>query len=355
MATVVGFLKSFNNMRTKPRLRALFPLFSYLLAAAAFFFIAFPQTAAAAGPHGGFSSKTDFCSTCHMMHTGRTATLLPQTTATGTCLSCHSKGTGADTAVNEGALMHPVNPGDPAPTVSPTLLGGGFATVGNKNPVTGKHTLGISANPYGNYSETETYQLECTSCHTPHGGPNYRLLRQRPGDAASDISVPWNGPSTATDNGYTETDFSGGNPAASKEMTRNYKSNIATWCSTCHSRYMTRMDPAPYDAGDAAGSQARYRHAVDVAITKDEPDVINQRVYKLTTDLPLQDLTGNGRTPDDTMTCLSCHRAHGTDATVGGAAALQVAERGSLPAGDNSMMLRLNDRLVCQACHKYSP
>ncbi len=363
----IGFMSSKHEFSTKPGHWALFALCKTLCLSAVSILFLVPQTAAAVGPHGGYSNKTDLCSTCHMVHTAKTKTLLSQSTATGTCLSCHSNGTGSDTAVNAGALMHPVNPGDPAPTVWPTLLGGGFMTVGNANPVTlGKHTLGISSHPHGNNNAGEAYQMECTSCHTPHFGPNYRLLRQRPGDAAGDISVPWNGPSTTattdgngvatttTDNNYTEIDFSAGDPGASKEMTRNYKGNIATWCTTCHERYMTRVDATPFNTGDMIGNVARYRHAVDVPISKDTPDVVNSRVYKLTTDLPLQDLTGNGRTPDDTMTCLSCHRAHGTDATIGGEAVLPVAERGPLPAGEDAMLLRLNDRLVCKACHKVS-
>ncbi len=99
-----------------------------------------------------------------------------------------------------------------------------------------------------------------------------------------------------------------------------------------------RQDPSgTYDAGDGQGSLVRYRHKMNVPIIGGS--------YSLTTTLPLEDPTGDGPSADDELFCLTCHLAHGSPATAAGYAA-NVA-----PAND-SVLLRIDNRGVCQNCHK---
>jgi predicted CXXCH cytochrome family protein len=324
--------------------------------------------AQAVGPHGPFNATTEKCEKCHAMHTAGTPTLLTKKSNMELCESCHSAGIGADTAVMQGALMKPSTPGSKDYVNSGALLGGGFDTVGGTASTTSRHDLSSMAVPPGTADPGAVVQLDCLSCHTPHEGPNYRLLRQRINGRQTDYLVTWNGPLTAPDgtldNSYTEKDMDP-NTSGIQYVSYNYKSGISAWCSGCHSQYMAannsdgtpnvnRGGPGatPYDAGDSEGAQVRYRHTVDVVITGGKPDPINDIAYNLTTDLPLQDLTGNGRSGDDTVLCLTCHRAHGTAAEMNDPA-LQVGNRGSLPSGTDSMLLRQNDRKICKsACHK---
>lgn len=269
------------------------------------------------------------------------------------CESCHSGGIGADTAVMQGAVMKPAEPGGEY-VIAGTLLGGGFEGIGGATNTTSKHNLGEVAAPYGSNDMGATIELTCTSCHTPHEGPNYRLLRRRVGDAAADLSVTWNGPDQVEggteDNKYAEVDMEPAEPGV-QHRTYNYRSGMSAWCSTCHSKYMTRSDDTPYNAGDNAGDKVRYRHAVDVPVMGRNNIYNPATTYDLPTDLPLQDVGGDGRTNEDTITCLTCHKAHGSNATMGTSIDSQASTRGSLPT--DSMLLRLNDRQICQsACHK---
>lgn len=328
-------------------------IFTFILVAVVF--LIKPVEVFGASVHGPFSSTTDKCSSCHRMHDSQGAKLISQTTLTGLCLSCHAKGQSADTDVLDGIYLDAQNAGHGWGVANGTLLGGGFDYVGQSQPVTGRHTIGLAAVPYG--SETgQVFTLGCVDCHTPHQGPNYRLLRQRPGAATSNIAVTWNGPWTDTSQttrggdyaAYTETDFSSSVLGESDpvEYTRNYQSGLSAWCSGCHNVY---VEPASsYDIGDGFGGTVKRRHKVDITLTNTEP-----LTGTPATDLPLNDLTGNGRTNDDTMSCVTCHRAHGTDSDTTAVGAYQAASRGFLPPMTTSMLLRRGNRGVCIDCHGY--
>ncbi len=337
-------------------------IFTFILVIAVF--LVKPAWADASSAHGPFTSSTDKCSGCHRMHDSQGAGLISQPSPTELCLSCHAKGQSADTAVLEGIYLDAQNTGHGWGTTNGTLLGGGFNYVGQTQPVTGKHVLGVTAAAYG----TETGQvltLSCVDCHTPHQGPNYRLLRQRPGGAASNVAVTWNGPWTDASQtagggdyaAYTDYDFSGSEGV--QYYTKNYKSGISEWCAACHTHYLAvstsgstyndYKNNEEYNAGDTYGLESRHRHTVNVVITG-RYDPISGQEYNLTTDLPLADLSADGRTTDDLLVCLSCHRAHGSAAVMSGSASL--ASRGSvLPSGTDSMLLRADDRLMCKQCH----
>lgn len=322
-----------------------------------------PFPAAAQSPHSGFTSTTDKCGGCHRLHNSKTGTLLAIESISEFCYSCHAKGQGADTAVREGAFYG---------AAEGNLLGGGFQYTGQTNPVTGSHHLDVPETAFGGGGAI--FSLTCLSCHTPHESPNYRLLRQQPGGTKTSISVPWNGPwtdETQTAQGgaypaYEERNF--GAASIVSVYTKNYKSGIAAWCSACHTRYFATWTPGDpgtsgvykaddvYNAGDGMGDVSRHRHTINMTITGRV--AINGVEYNLESSLPLEDVTGNGRTSDDLLTCLTCHKSHGSSAQMTGASILE--PRGSLPSGNNGMNLReiqkadgasVGSRAICGECH----
>lgn len=124
-----------------------------------------PTESDSSGPHGGYTTTTNKCATCHSVHSAVSGgiVLLPAATVRGTCETCHD-GTGG-TGVY-GAIEAQLGPG----------------------------------------SVKATHDFECSNCHSPHGNnlvaaftgdrarvttttviTSARLLKKRPGSAAADI------------------------------------------------------------------------------------------------------------------------------------------------------------------------
>ncbi len=315
-------------------------------------------TALAGYPHGSFSENPDGCAVCHRMHTATATNLVKDPNGTAMCNTCHWAGSGADTDVKNGVYLAGGESEHAWGEANGVLLAGGFENVGGSMPKTSQHKLDQVITPPGSDSGG-TVTLKCISCHSPHPDkthPNqYRLLRLRPGEATSDMTVGWNGPWTdetqASSGGdyraYTERDWDSERPGV-QLYSNNYGDGMSQWCTSCHTRYLTREDTDTYDAGDSFGDVKRFRHHADTEIM----DVVNSQngiTYELTTDLPLSDMTGDGRSDDDKLMCLTCHRSHGTATTMTAQASLESAGRGSLPTG--SMLLRRDSRGVCVNCH----
>jgi predicted CXXCH cytochrome family protein len=208
------------------------------------------------GPHGGFNGSTEACASCHRAHSAQSSDgyLLAASDVYTLCTSCHD-GTGAYTNVVDG--FYDTSIGDPGKAAFPGgqgetdygLFGGGFVNTrmltdfGNASnegglatattnagadqntslyswarwnkydnsttaiptgrPVTSTHdvvTTDREGTVWGsgvfgstNVVFSGTTELECTSCHDPHGNagkqgglstgvpyPSYRLLRFQP-------------------------------------------------------------------------------------------------------------------------------------------------------------------------------
>ncbi len=332
-------------------------------------FLGLSGSALAVYPHGSFAATPDACAACHRMHTATSNNLIADPNGSSMCDSCHKSGVGADTDVATGMYVSNGEPDHTWGTGNGTLLGGGFTTVQAASPTTSMHVLDTALTPPGSTSGA-TVKLRCIDCHSPHPDktyPNqYRLLRVKPNNVSTARAVEWNGPWTSAaqtayqadgNRAYTETDFVAGT-AGTQYFTHNYKTGIEDWCVSCHTKYMTRggeFGTDLYNAGDAYGTSApkgRFRHGVGVPLKSGNPDQANSITYDLVTDLPLEDVDASA-TRDyttDLLTCLSCHRAHGTDATMSGEAVLPT--RGTvLPSGTDSLLLRQNDRVMCVNCH----
>jgi predicted CXXCH cytochrome family protein len=221
--------------------------------------------------------------------------------------------------------------------------------------------------------------LECGSCHDPHGNGNYRILRPIPNDAATKAStgvaavvvLPVNIPDEVADGSghkvYTTTNYwnvndrrvpltTGGTlpinsaPAVMDNTTvpptvvtpavvgttDGFITNIAQWCTTCHTRYLAASGSyntpnKGYVAavGTTAGSNATtgptdatftYRHRSDSVGESEKPN------------------------------CIQCHVSHGSNVDTTASVGVSSPDGGVVPASD-SRLLRVNNRGTCEMCH----
>jgi predicted CXXCH cytochrome family protein len=333
------------------------------------------------------------CASCHRAHTAKAEFLLKDAQP-ALCYSCHG-GPGASLDVVDG--VNNDNGG--------ALRGGGFEyalingagatkTISLADPVTGKSTKTATA-PAGTVEAPVTSRhqidgtttgtmwgngaisasvnpgkagvtLECGSCHDPHGNGNYRILRPVPNDAATSavaatattpavaavVVAPVNIPDAITKT-YTTTDYwlvadrsvptVAGGVAPIAGQTDGYITNVAAWCTTCHTRYMASSGSYKTNSGDALFT---YKHRSD-SIDKDGVSRPN---------------------------CIQCHVSHGTSATMISRAASFTAPDGLVPtpqglgatvnagtppvptlvggtAIGTSRLLRVDNRGVCVMCH----
>jgi predicted CXXCH cytochrome family protein len=220
--------------------------------------------------HGNFQNNTNSCANCHSTHNGSNATLLKfQNSEPDMCLSCHDgtmgfynvlKGSGAGTfnTTHESASMHNVGTG-----------------------------VKIGSAP-GAYSNTSTGELECSSCHNPHGSVNDRLLTESvlngtlyaglakgtkainleltPDPAFAEIN------NSSTNSGLVITTSIG--PKNDSD-----KSNYNKLCAACHDDYLnssgTPNRTGHYSHTTNSASQGRncaachYAHGTDITVLKD--------------------------------------------------------------------------------------
>ncbi|MFV1857975.1 MAG: cytochrome c3 family protein [Anaerolineales bacterium] len=291
-----------------------------LMLAAAFAMLAAGTAEADGGPHeGDFTSTTDACAGCHRVHRGQAPDLLTETSQQALCYSCHgTAATGADTNVEDG-VYELRGSGGIYGSVGDGLRGGGFAAalmdpgmtgIGSAL-VTSKHDVGASGTIWGNGAidsgpGTAVATLECGSCHNPHGisgGDNYRILRPRPKNsgAGADVNVPDEGTKNYTityqASGYRDTSYLAA-------------ADISSWCSQCHTRYLSN------DTGDSGDAIFAYRHRTD------------------------------------NKSCLNCHVAHGTSATMATFSGAVEWPDGTAGGGNSdSRLLSVNNRGTCVQCH----
>jgi predicted CXXCH cytochrome family protein len=307
--------------------------------------------------------QTDRCASCHRAHTsqGQMNLVNPQPQL---CLTCHgTDGTGASTDVEDGigyvgADGTPDATRDGASTVG-ALRGGGFkfALIGSANPtketyqynpttlrarnqkipvlaagqdVTSIHDVygaeGAKYTAWGNgvngSGAGSSIALECGSCHDPHGNGNYRILKAIPdaSGATTGVAIPDQPQKVYVTSDYWQTGATGV-PLVAGGVTApdGFIQNIASWCTTCHTRYLAPSQSYKTDSGDPI---FKYRHRSD-------------NVSKV----------GGAN-------CITCHVAHGSNADMGGTYSSQVKlpDGTDAPAGD-SRLLRVDNRGICLMCH----
>jgi predicted CXXCH cytochrome family protein len=331
--------------------------------------VAVPLVSANAGPHGNYSAITDACAGCHRAHTAPARPLLVEDEP-ALCLSCHgAAATAANTNVEDGLYSNRSgvaglgNYGDP-------LHGGGFvrwqsyySDTATLVTTTSKHagaftggntavgswglltTTGSITGTAGVQGASINGGFACSSCHNPHGNTNWRMLNTNINGmtvtvmASSGISgsPPITSPVSAP---YTG-------------LNHNYGSGIASFCEACHPAYhSTRYDDVlNKHAGERESTRATTQATYATMQFTGYQGYGDTRPYPL----PPADTNGDGNVRG--LTCLTCHTAHGTSASMTGFAALVpnspqgLSYPGHSPTGD-SALLRLPNRGVCEVCHR---
>jgi predicted CXXCH cytochrome family protein len=362
------------------------------------------------------------------------------TSMTDFCYACHGDGVpGAATDVESG-YFNGANSSITNSKPGAALNGGGFVRVGGLagaggTTVMSSHNVsGLTAQPLVRWGYVPgsgsglapMAAFTCSDCHDPHGSSNYRLLK----DVVNGVTVggyvgtnntpdPW---VISNEQGYPQGGFKKG--AAGVADIANYRPNYTSpqyahnavttkstsaWCAACHTVYAQSDSNYNYGTtlGAASGSSVLYhRHPIDVSLSVGISPNAGDRslITQLVDDpgLPLEmgygqtNLAGfsysnpNGKIWDyrGNVSCLTCHVAHGSAATMSGWAATALGVTGvpntvsgttnplldgtkfahSTPAthvyasngsteasGTNptfdSALLRYNNRGVCERCH----
>jgi predicted CXXCH cytochrome family protein len=340
------------------------------------FLAAFP-VAADGGPHSlannsGASGLNGDCAACHRAHTAQAADLL-KSTMPGLCLTCHD-GSGATTDVVDGIQYVPTGSNTfQQGTVLGALRGGGFsyALINSSNParlsyastsngVTSVRNVGyvgvlatdegekttsthggtgtVWGNGAVNSGAGVTVDLECASCHNPHGNGQYRILQTTPGS-------DW----TATVPAFADTNTAG----------------VQVQDTTTTGTHNYTVKPAT-DGANANGSAANVVTADSGDYWRYHWDPTGTKLWSATTSAPPIDPMNagwNGTSPTNaaasggvalanstglmTAWCVQCHTRY-SGLTVNGVA----SSLGDNSGGDELFMYKHGTtRIGCEQCH----
>ena len=399
------------------------------------------------GPHGGYVNDTDSCAGCHRAHTSFSVITWTDSTSAPTthtallvgsastmvqfCEACHGDtAPGASTNVVSGVFDSGPSgangigigansgrngaaaggyPGDPATpaggavvkyqtssTFNAPLNGGGFArmpdpyqwetnaTVSYAQATSAHNMNGAQVLWGAGNAATTTYNLDCSSCHDPHGTSNYRLLKAsvnsktvggyksdgvtpdafifsnetgypRPGIDPDNMVGGWMKRQKGADQmaaykpNYTETTDT---PLVHTDATGN--KSMSVWCAACHTEYNQRTSAYDYqqyepNGGDStspnyvngstdghtgATALTRHRHPVDVTLangvgaTRTLTEEVASGKGANMDWIPLEHNVNTAQTSLDKqwIGCLTCHRAHGSSVAMTGYAAAHLAK-----------------------------
>lgn len=150
--------------------------------------------------------------------------------------------------------------------------------------------------------------LTCTTCHDPHGNGSYRNLRPDPTRQTPPDVTLLAKQSVVADGGNAAAVYIASNVV--------YKSGVSAWCGKCHGAVAGSHTVDKPMFGSTSASYAAW-----VAVTLPRVPVLS----------PADD---NIPSEDDQVTCLSCHKAHGS------------ANPNTLIYADSSTL-----DSTCQECH----
>lgn len=344
------------------------------------------------GPHADYSATTDACAGCHQTHTAPQAQLLREVDPT-LCLSCHGgSATGANTDVDDGVYENAREANIGEGTDGEALKGGGFVNWTYENAagaaaVTSRHNQSAAFAPtniigaWGDQNNGNTADrgvrgangvvggFRCSACHDPHGSDstgNWRIIKTQINGVAVSVKANNNGIDEGTKN-YTA------------DGVDDYGSGISSFCAACHQSYHETAANVGSDVTAQAypSTLDSFVHRVDVLynyprwpgdpIGNADPEASGYSTDGgvTTYHLPLADNDGDATAEaGDTVTCLTCHVAHGSSVEMTGGSGYANASDPNHPwtsgagwvAGEtdvsNSSLLRLPNRGVCEVCHQ---
>ena len=370
-------------------------------------FLAAVPVFADGGPHvaavnsGVNGISADSCAGCHRAHRAQGEFLLIAESGTALCLTCHGA-TGLGSAVDvENGVQYTLGTTDVrGSAVLGYTRGGGFvnARIGSgeavrvayqsgsnvrqnakvpvrtagSQAVTSAHLPNVGGvvgaaqgRAWGNGPDSPslyigpTVDVECGTCHNPHGNGQYRMLNPIPtpneatladvfypaatGALVTDAALPPAGdtrnytiiqqnpstttllasqvaglslPATAGDYFRRKVPWNGTSGTANdgpNGLPLTFTPQLSAWCITCHSRYLS----AGWDV-QTTDAIFTYRHTA----------------------------TNTSRN------CVTCHVSHGSNAQMTGTYSANMRNPGEMaaPVGD-SRLLKADNRGTCQRCH----
>ncbi len=297
--------------------------------------------------HDTYALNTSTCGGCHVTHAAEGPKLIKGMTQKELCRLCHGYlNTGSRYNTDNGAVIVAGNKNPETGVVTDIYwaksLGGPFVSNdlgvwGAGKTVTSTHTIeGPSGTtPPGGGGRTtpdgdcnRCHDLDCSGCHVIHGGVGtYRQLD----------------PVYATVTAYAY------NPTGNQAETPVYISGMSQFCGFCHDKLLKPESSGHMLTGTYKQShfwtnpENKYRHpvAVDLTYTLPGMDPVTVSPDVLPTE-------GNPKT----VSCITCHFAHGTVADVYFNTNFPFSPFSHWPEGsDGSMLLREGTGRLCQDCH----
>jgi predicted CXXCH cytochrome family protein len=312
---------------------------------------------------GGVAS----CQGCHAMHESQDGQLvvageglLRGESATDLCLGCHANANGAVFGVE------PLLP-------SPELGGGNFIFLlednlndfqnGAQQPVPGEvagHSVvapsaGLlpdsrwSSAPGGSFPSAS---LGCTSCHDPHGNGNFRMLYGA-GPVQDELFF------FAADAPLAEGIDLAGAPEGAANHTA-YQGGWAQWCGNCHGdRYhaegQSRFEH-PAEGSLGGGIADRYNLYLGDANPLGGSPAASYLALVPFEDASMTSSSSAGPSSGSRVSCISCHRAHGSSAPASGRWDFNVSVLGDDGVISGSLPIpnpyaEPGQRVLCVKCH----